>query len=104
MERLTAADFEGTTLSRDGTLAVTFSAKWCPYCRDFMAEFKKTKLSVEKAMGDVTDEGSALWDDFDLNVVPTMVLFRDGKTVWRRDGIRQVGLNGADIDALRAAL
>ena len=69
-----------------------------------MAEFKEAELSVEKAMGDVTDEESALWDDFELNVVPTMVLFRDGKTVWRRDGIRQVGLNGADIDALRAAL
>ena len=104
MERLTDADFEGTTLSRDGTLAVTFSAKWCPYCRDFMAEFKKAELSVEKAMGDVTDEESALWDDFELNVVPTMVLFRDGEAVWRRDGIRRVGLNGADIDALRAAL
>jgi thioredoxin-like negative regulator of GroEL len=104
MERLTAADFEGTTLSRDGTLAVTFSAKWCPYCRDFMAEFKTAELSVEKAMGDVTDEESALWDDFELNVVPTMVLFRDGEAVWRRDGIRRVGLNGADIDALRAAL
>ena len=69
-----------------------------------MAEFKTAELSVEKAMGDVTDEESALWDDFELNVVPTMVLFRDGKAVWRRDGIRHVGLNGADIDALRAAL
>ena len=69
-----------------------------------MAEFKKAELSVEKAMGDVTDEESALWDDFELNVVPTMVLFRDGEAVWRRDGIRRVGLNGADIDALRAAL
>ena len=55
-------------------------------------------------MGDLTDEESALWDDFELNVVPTMVLFRDGEAVWRRDGIRRVGLNGADIDALRAAL
>ena len=55
-------------------------------------------------MGDVTDEESALWDDFELKVVPTIVLFRDGKAVWRRDGIRHVGLNGADIDALRAAL
>jgi hypothetical protein len=69
-----------------------------------MAEFKTAELSVEKAMGDVTDEESALWDDFKLNVVPTMVLFRDGEAVWRRDGTRHVGLNGADIDALRAAL
>ena len=119
MERLTAADFDGTTLSRDDTLAVIFSAKWCPYCREFMAEFKTAELSVEKAMGDVTDEESALWDDFELNVVPTMVLFRDGEAVWRRDGRRKVGpiaalrgrgswrnagLNAADIDALRAAL
>ena len=37
MERLTAADFDGTTLARDGVLAVAFAADWCPYCRDFMA-------------------------------------------------------------------
>ena len=104
MERLTGADFDGTKLSRDGTLAVTFSAKWCPYCRDFMAEFKTAELSVEKAMGDVTDEESALWDDFELNVVLTMVLFRDGKAVWRHDGVRHAGLSAGDIDALRAAL
>ena len=104
MERLTGADFDGTKLSRDGTLAVTFSAKWCPYCREFMAEFKTAELSVEKAMGDVTDEESALWDNFELEVVPTLVLFRDGAAVWRRDGIRHAGLTASDIDALRAAL
>ena len=119
MERLTAADFDGTTLARDGVLAVAFAADWCPYCRDFMAGFEAATLPVPAAMGDVTDEESALWDDFELNVVPTMVLFRDGEAVWRRDGRRKVGpiaalrgrgswhnagLNAADIDALRAAL
>ena len=119
MERLTASDFDRTRLSRDGTLAVAFSADWCPYCRAFMAEFEAAELPVPKVMGDVTDEESVLWDDFKLNVVPTMVLFRDGEAVWRRDGRRKVGpiaalrgrgswhnagLNAADIDALRAAL
>jgi thiol-disulfide isomerase/thioredoxin len=104
MERLTAADFDGTTLARDGVLAVAFAADWCPYCREFMAEFKTAELSVESAMGDVTDEESALWDDFELEVVPTLVLFRDGEAVWRRDGIRHAGLTASDIDALRAAL
>lgn len=104
MERLTAADFDGARLARDGTLAVTFSAKWCPYCRAFMAEFAEAELPVERAMGDVTDEESALWDDFALEVVPTLVLFRDGEAVWRRDGVRHAGLGQADLGALRAAL
>jgi thioredoxin 1 len=119
MERLTAADFDGTTLARDGVLAVAFAADWCPYCRDFMAGFEAATLPVPAAMGDVTDEESALWDDFELEVVPTLVLFRDGVAVWRRDGRRKVGLLAAlrgrgsyrdpglsagDIDALRAAL
>ena len=119
MERLTAADFDGTTLARDGVLAVAFAADWCPYCRDFMAGFEAATLPVPAAMGDVTDEESALWDDFELEVVPTLVLFRDGVAVWRRDGRRKVGLLAAlrgrgsfrdaglsagDIDALRDAL
>ena len=119
MEHLTAADFDGTKLSRDGTVAVAFAADWCPYCRAFMAEFAAAELSAPKAMGNVTDEESALWDDFALEVVPTLVLFRDGAAVWRRDGRRKVGplaalrgrgsflnagLNAGDIDALRAAL
>ena len=119
MECLTAANFDGTSLARDSTLAVAFAADWCPYCRAFMAEFAAAELPVPKAMGDVTDEESALWDDFALEVVPTLVLFRDGVAVWRRDGRRKVGLLAAwrgrgsgrdaglsagDIDALRAAL
>ena len=49
-------------------------------------------------MGDVTDEESALWDDLELNVVPTMVLFR-GATLLFTDGRPIVGEDVATSDS-----
>jgi thiol-disulfide isomerase/thioredoxin len=106
VESVTAVDFAEGRLLRPGVWAVAFVADWCPFCRSFLGPFSALRGSgpFEIAFGDVSDEGSPLWDDFQIEVVPTVIGFRDGRAAYRRDGVRGVGLGDADLVALRKAV
>lgn len=106
MERLGAEAFEGDQLRRRGTWAICFLADWCPFCHAFEPAFGSLAGggAFEIAIGDVTDESSSLWERFNIDVVPTVVVFRDGKAVFRRDGRLGVGLSSTDLKAIRNAL
>ncbi len=86
--------------------AVAFVADWCPFCRAFLAPFSELRGAgpFEIAFGDVTDEESPLWDDFRIEVVPTVLGFRDGRAVYRRNGVRGVGLLDEDLAAIRTEM
>lgn len=103
---LTAADFDGERLTRaPGTAAVVFVADWCGFCRRFLRQRQAdaASLPVPFLVADVSDEESPLWDTFRVKIVPTIVLFRDGAPVWRRDGVGGLGLTERDWTALKAA-
>jgi thioredoxin 1 len=106
VERLGPDAFDGDRLRRRGTWAVAFSADWCPFCRAFVPEFEALRGTgpFEIAIGDLTDEENPLWERFDVDVVPTLVAFRDGAAIFRRNGRLGAGLDAADLTALREAL
>jgi thioredoxin 1 len=104
MERLGERDFEEARLRRPGEWAVAFLADWCPFCRAFRPEFEAfaPHWAGSSAVADVTDLDSPLWDRFDLEVIPTVVVFRDGTLVARADGRAGEGLETSDLRRLRA--
>jgi thioredoxin 1 len=106
LERLGADAFDGTTLKRAGTWAVAFSADWCPFCREFLPKFEGLGplATGHLALGDLTDEETPLWERFSVEVVPTVIVFRDGAPILRRDGRLGRGLNESDLKAVRATL
>jgi thiol-disulfide isomerase/thioredoxin len=106
MERIGADAFDGEKLRRPGPVAVAFLADWCPFCRAFESQFRALEGGVPFALleGDVTDEESPLWETFHLDVVPTLVGFRDGAVVFRADGVLGQGLSERDLNALRRGL
>ncbi len=106
MEELGAVDFESGRLTRPGTWAVGFLASWCPFCRAFRPKFEKLSAgpAVHLAVADVSDEDSPLWDSLKVEVVPTLVVFRDGRPIWRRDGRPGAGLDERDLNALAQAV
>lgn len=106
LERFGSEEFDGQRLRRPGTWVVAFMADWCPFCRRFAPQFEQLAGAgpYQIAMGDVTNEDSPLWDTFEIQVIPTVVVFRDGAPVFRRDGRYLRGLGEKDLTAVREAL
>lgn len=104
-ERLDASAFPGGKLSRPGTWAVAFVADWCPFCRRFAPEFAGLATpGAHLAFGDVTSDSSPLWDRFQIEIIPTVIVFRNGEVVRRFDGRPAEGLGRSDLDELRGVL
>jgi hypothetical protein len=51
----------------------------------FQAALEKTGLAW--ASMDISDDDNSLWEIFSIGVVPTVIIFRESKAVFRRDGI-----------------
>lgn len=109
LPRLDQNAFKGQELQRDGLWAVCFGADWCPYCRAFLVKLASIKEQAEgegfkMAMGDLEDYDDPIWDTFNIDIVPTLIAFKGGKAIWRRDGGPGVGLEENDLQALCHAL
>jgi thiol-disulfide isomerase/thioredoxin len=74
---------------------VLFWATWCPFCQRFRPEFDRVgrDLGVRSVAVTLDDYGNPLWEDYDVEVVPTMALFRGGEILDRQDGILGYGLD-----------
>lgn len=75
-------------------MVVLFTAQWCPFCREFAPLFDSAREEngVTKAVADLTDQDNPLWEIFEVSVVPTLVVFRDGVPALRKDGMLGRGL------------
>jgi thioredoxin-like negative regulator of GroEL len=47
---------------------------------------------------DISDDDNPLWEVFGIEVVPTIIIFKDGKAVFRRDGVFGRGLSEKAIE------
>jgi len=105
MDVLRTRDFDGQRLKRPGTWVVGFVADWCPWSAAFRPEFEALARPgpASYAYGDVTDTDDPLWDAFEIEVVPTIVVFRDGEPTFRRDGRPSEGLSEAELREVREA-
>jgi len=94
------SDFDGGRLKSTDTIPVLFYAEWCPFCRSFYAEFDKALNSrgVRWAEVDISGDDNPLWERFGISIVPTVIVFKDGQPVFRRDGVQGRGLPKKAID------
>ena len=105
LESIGPEAFNGPRLARPGTWAVAFLADWCPFCRDFEPTFAAlaAQPGLSLLVADLTDVESPLWDLFRIEVVPSVIVFRDGEAVFRVDGRSGYGLDGKDVGSIQAA-
>jgi thiol-disulfide isomerase/thioredoxin len=103
--RIGATEFRGRRLDRPGTWIVAFLADWCPFCRAFEPEFAAlaTDGSFGLLVADMTSMQTPLWETFEIDIVPTLVVFRDGTALYRADGVAGEGLGAADLESARLA-
>jgi thioredoxin len=85
--------------AKDPTVAM-FWATWCPFCRRFKPTFDKMAAAKPWRFVSVMldDEANPLWDDYAVEVVPTLALFRAGDVAERVDGVLGYGIDPSMVD------
>ncbi len=71
------------------TVVVEFFATWCPHCQRMMPVVEQVKELVGNRARIVQldiDENQEAAQEADVQSVPTFIVYKDGKEVWRQSG------------------
>ncbi|WDF67244.1 thioredoxin [Sphingobacterium oryzagri] len=69
---------------------VDFSATWCGPCQALAPILKELKQHYGASISIVkidVDKNNSLASSYQVQGVPTMILFREGQQVWRQSGV-----------------
>lgn len=81
-------------LKSKNKVVVLFYASWCPFSQRFLPTFEKySKSRPESCLKIVTDDKPNLCKKHEVDVVPTVLIFENGKVKKRLDGVPGEGLN-----------
>lgn len=77
-------------INSDTPVLVDFYATWCGPCQMLMPVLKQVKDNMGervKILKIDVDKNQELASQFQVRGVPTMLLFQNGKQIWRQSGV-----------------
>lgn len=77
-------------INKDQPVLVDFFATWCGPCQTLSPILKQVKDELGDSISVIkidVDKNQAIAAQFQVRGVPTMLLFKNGKQVWRQSGL-----------------
>ncbi len=81
-------EFDDEVIKSDKVKIVDFYATWCPPCKmlsEVLENISKSRVDYDILKVDI-DKNIGLAEKYKINVVPTMIFFKDGVEVERVEG------------------
>lgn len=80
-------------INSDTPLLIDFTASWCGPCKTqspILHQFAQEQGDKVKIIKVDVDQAPAFANQFQIQGVPTLILFRQGKQLWRASGVQQL--------------
>lgn len=101
VKKINAKELERMLANDSGELVAVFIANWCGYSKGLMRELEGTTISFNLCEVDISETEDEAWEDYNIDVVPTALLFKAGKEVARK-ACSLEGMRVKDLQALAA--
>lgn len=96
----------GNLINSSTPVIMDFYADWCTPCRIQSPILEKLKAEMGDAVKIVkidVDKNPAIAQQLQIMGIPTLMIFQNGKAVWRASGVQQIPVLKKQIEALTQA-
>ena len=79
-------------VNKEIPVLVDFKADWCGPCKTMIPILKEVKQQLKETISIIkidVDKNPSIASQYQIRGVPTLMIFKEGKEVWKQSGVLQ---------------